>query len=166
MWKEVINYPKYEISEEGAIRSKPCLGNHFKGRELKYSTDKYGYQIVCFNTKERKVNLKVHRLVAQAFIPNPENKPQVNHIDGDKTNNSVSNLEWVTASENIRHAKNIGIQCECPNRKLVKQYTKDGVFVAEYQSLKAAQEATGIGWTGISACTRGVRKTAGGFVWR
>ena len=63
----------------------------------------YGYLVVKLCKNNIRSNKKIHRLVAQAFIPNPENKPQVNHIDEDKTNNMVSNLEWMTAKENTNH---------------------------------------------------------------
>lgn len=75
------------------------------GTPLKKHISPYGYERVCVNGK----NWLVHRIVAMAFIPNPENKPQVNHIDGNKQNNDVSNLEWVTPGENMRHASRMGL---------------------------------------------------------
>ena len=84
-------------------------GNVFnpKGVELKQQTNHKGYKTVHVNYFSGRKTCSVHRLVALAFIPNPENKPQVNHIDGDKTNNCVDNLEWVTQTENMRHATDI-----------------------------------------------------------
>lgn len=83
-------------------------GRFFNGnRELKLVVSHKGYLIAHFNIEKKKRTSPVHRLVAKAFIPNPHNKPEVNHIDGDKTNNHVSNLEWVTSKENKRHAMEV-----------------------------------------------------------
>jgi hypothetical protein len=159
-WEEL-----YEVSKDAVIKSIPRYGTRREGTILSHSTDSDGYNVVKFRNKSIVKTMKVHRLVATTFIPNPDNKPQVNHKDGNKKNNNVSNLEWVTASENIRHAKTMGLQCECPNRQRVEQL-EDGLVINVFPSLKEAEKQTGIGWTGISAVTRGIRKTAGGYYWR
>ena len=90
-------YPGVFISDSGIV-------SNSKGREIPQSPDGAGYPKASVFLNKKVVTLKVHRLVAEAFIPNPESKPEVNHIDGDKTNYSIANLEWVTHLENMRHA--------------------------------------------------------------
>ena len=162
---KLIFNDKYYVTKEGTVHSVPRNGTRKGGHTLSQSKDSDGYCVVKLRDKQKVVTGKVHRLVAKAFLPNPLNKPQVNHKDGDKTNNHVDNLEWVTASENVRHAKATGLQCECPNRQAVFQI-QAGQIIAEYPSLKAAEIATGIKWQGISHCIRGVRNTAGGYQWK
>ncbi|MBJ8023716.1 NUMOD4 domain-containing protein [Bacillus cereus] len=119
IWKDVVGYePFYQVSNTGEIRSKdrkvptrnPEKLATRKGRILIQMTSRNGYKKVSLtrNVKDKK-QIQLHRLVALAFIPNPESKPFVNHIDGDKTNNHVSNLEWVTEKENAEHASEIGL---------------------------------------------------------
>lgn len=101
----------YEVSSFGRVRSvdrvvirKDGLVKNIKGVTLKQQKDKLGYLRVRFSLGNLKFTYKVHRLVAESFIENPENLPQVNHIDGNKTNNCVGNLEWVNNSQNQIHA--------------------------------------------------------------
>lgn len=96
-WKQLDD--KYYVSSLGRLATS-------KGRILKQRTNERGYKVVSLPSPHSN---RVHRIVAQAFIPNPQNKPQVNHIDGDKTNNSVDNLEWVTNKENMLHAIDNGL---------------------------------------------------------
>lgn len=166
MFKPIKGFEElYSINEEGVVKSVGRNGNGFKEHIMTSSTDSDGYKVVKLRNKNKVITKKIHRMVAEVFLDNPDNKPQINHKDGNKANNHISNLEWVTASENIRHAKDHGLQCECPNRVKVAQKTRAGQVIATYQSLKAAEIETGIHWTGISAVIRGVRKTAGGFIW-
>ena len=123
----------YIINEDGTIFGK------VRGK-IKKPTDNHGYDIVCLSLNNKQSQYSVHRLVATKYIPNPENKPQVNHKDGDKKNNKVSNLEWVTQSENIKHSiyeiGNKGHGAVKP-----KRVSRDGVV---YESIRDAANATGI----------------------
>ena len=113
-WLDVVGYEGcYQVSDYGRVKSVARISaqnHHLRERIRKPETDKDGYQIVNL-CKDGKVRLhKVHRLVAMAFIKNTDNRDQINHIDGNKANNRVSNLEWVNGSENVRHALDTGLR--------------------------------------------------------
>lgn len=95
-------YKGYTVFEDGVILS-------LSGKKMRPGKDGRGYHFVIIHSDGMRKPKKVHRIVAECFIPNPENKPQVNHIDGDKDNNAASNLEWVTQSENMKHAYKMGL---------------------------------------------------------
>lgn len=127
VWKSVLGYEDiFEISDLGNLRNKKT------GRILKQHINKAGYATVATKIggrKGRNVCFKIHRLVATAFVPNPENKPEVNHIDGNKKNNAKWNLEWNTSKENVEHAHATGLVTvrrgtECSHSKL----TEDAVY--------------------------------------
>lgn len=100
-WKQIPNLP-YEISSLGKIRN-------LQGKVLKTYVQNSGYEQIKINYQGLHIHKSIHRLVAEAFIPNPLNRPCVNHIDGNKLNNTVNNLEWCTNSENILHARKTGL---------------------------------------------------------
>jgi len=142
-----------------------------------------GYlSVELFNGGESK-RLLIHRLVAQAFIDNPDNLPQVNHIDENKLNNCVTNLEWCTAKYNMnygngaktRHSKtdysteyrkHIARENGKQSSKKVIQLSKDNEYIATYKSIKQASELLGIDASHITHVCKGQRKSAGGFIWR
>lgn len=164
-WKPIEGYEGlYEVSDLGNVRS---LNYRRTGKPqvLKLSDDSYGYlQINLCKNRERKCS-RVNILVAQAFIPNPENKPEVNHKDEDKHNNRVDNLNWCTREENMEWGT-------CRERitkslkKTVTQYTNDGVPIKVWDSATQVEIELGINQSSISKCCKGRRKTAGGYIWR
>lgn len=102
IWKDIIGYEGlYQVSNLGRIYSTPRPST--KGGIRKTNIDTRGYQYVCCKKFGKGKNLLLHRVIAIHFIPNPENKPQVNHINGNKLDNTIENLEWSTAQENIHH---------------------------------------------------------------
>ena len=117
MFKDVKGYEKYyEISSEGIVRSKDRTQTDprgrtrtWKGKVLKPDIAQNGYYRVTFSIHKKKKQFYLHRLIATHFIDNPNNLPQVNHIDGNKLNNSINNLEWVTVQENTIHAYKHGL---------------------------------------------------------
>lgn len=153
-WKPIEGFTNYEVSDEGYVR------NTHTGRILKQSIVG-GYAKVDLYQKGKRTNMKVHRLVAKAFIPNPENKATVNHKDENKLNNNVSNLEWMTQKENSNYGtRNQRITQK--KSKRVKCIETDTI----YNSLKEAAAALGISMTSISQNCHGKQKTAGGYHWK
>lgn len=161
VWKDIKGYEgKYQVSNRGKIRSL-VHGNRIRKTVIN-NRDKYEY-VSLFSNKVH--THKVHRLVAEAFIPNPEHKPQVNHINGNKQNNHVENLEWVTAKENNRHAIVTGLRKK-NNSKIVNQYDLNGNFIKNWHSIRTIEKELKIANSSITACCKGKLKTAGGFTWR
>ena len=117
VWKSVVGFEdSYQVSDLGRVRSVDRLvfktngrQQFFKGRVLSLTKNACGYPQMILHTNGKPRSVRVHRLIALAFIPNPENKPDVNHKDGVKTNNVLANLEWSTTSENVKHAYDNGL---------------------------------------------------------
>lgn len=136
IWKDVEGYEDYyQVSNFGRVRSKDRLRSNgdrgyckVKGKILKNAKNELGYHILGLSVNGNRKMVKVHRLVAKAFISNPERKPFVNHMDGNPQNNHVSNLEWCTQKENMQHAYDSGLMKSnfTKNKeKILEEYTKN-----------------------------------------
>jgi plasmid maintenance system antidote protein VapI len=159
-WRDAIDYEGfYQVSSLGRVKRGNSLNKHYSGKILKGGLDSSGYRYICAYVRKRRKNLWVHRLVAQAFILNPENKPQVNHIDGNKLNNRAGNLEWCTNEENIKHANRLGLQ---DHKHLCKAIVCKETG-EKFDSVTQAATYLGVSKTCISRVLKGKSKTAGGY---
>jgi hypothetical protein len=152
-------FEKYEVSNLGKIR------NMKSGRILKPFLDRSGYLRHCLCENNKRKYLFLHRIIATTFIDNPEGKPCVNHIDENKLNNDLSNLEWCTVKENNVHGTRIKRASEKCFKKVIQLDLNDNVL-NEFESIKQAGQETGASASHISSCCNGKRKSAGGFKWR
>lgn len=184
IWKDIQGYEGlYQVSNQGNVKSlhfgtkyhHPNWQNQEdKLLRPKLATSGY-YRVELYKPGSRKC-LYIHRLVAIAFIPNPEGKTEVNHIDGNKLNNSVDNLEWASRSENQRHAIKLGLRksspmagrtgAKNPNSKQVIQYDLDGNFVKLWECSADAAKAFNKKHPAIKDCANYRYKTSLGYIWR
>lgn len=172
-WRAIPEYEGiYEVSNFGNVRSLPRYkrGNFdskvfIEGKAIKQVKNNRGYYIVQLSKNNKVKNFSVHRLVATAFIPNPNSFPQINHKDEDKTNNRASNLEWTTLKRNINYGTR-NKRMALTKGKNVKAFDDDGNFIMGFCSMAVAEKITGINQGDISRCTLGKTEHAGGYVWK
>lgn len=173
IWKDINGYEGiYQVSNIGRVKSL----KFGKERVLKPKIDMAGYLIISlYNDGIERKTTSVHRLVCSAFLNNPENKRTVNHINGIKTDNRLENLEWLTYSENQRHAYNNGLRKGALTGKFGKynhlskpicQYSKNGEFINEFEGFMDAYRKTGINNGNINQCCKCNRNYAGGYIWK
>ena len=175
-WRDVEGYEgKYQVSNWGNVRSLNYNNMGFANNLKPNDKITGGYLCVYLRKNNKTKQYKIHRLVAETFIPNFENKLCVNHIDGNKLNNNVDNLEWCTSSENNKHAYRCGLKkgtwlnkrgIQHPTSKSVAQYDKNGEFIKKYESITEASNETKIIKKAICNCLRKKSKTSGGYIWR
>ena len=161
IWKDIKDYEgKDQISNLGNVK------NSKNNNLLSIRNDCcWGYVFVTLNKNGKPKNYKVHRLVAKTFIPNPLNKAEVNHIDGNKLNNCVDNLEWVTRAENQKHAIKNGL-VSFENKKKPVIQLKDEKEIARYKSIADVETTTGYLACNVCKCCKGKIKQYKGFHWR
>ena len=172
IWRDVKGYEGlYQVSNLGRVKSldrevdiynknnKKIHKRIIKGKALKYGGNTLGYINVALYKDGVLKRIYVHRLVAEAFISNPNNYPCINHIDENKENNNVDNLEWCTVKYNINYGTRIG-----KISKKVNQYDLDGNFIKEWESIKKASKELKL--TKIWEACNGKRNKCGNFIWQ
>ena len=156
---KIEGFEKYEVSNLGKVR------NIKSGKVLKPQLNRNGYLMHLLYENNKQKHLYLHRIIAIAFIDNPEEKPCVNHIDENKLNNDLSNLEWCTVKENNIHGTRTKRVAEKCFKKVIQLDLNDNVLNG-FESMTQAEQETGASVSHISSCCNGKRKSAGGFKWR
>ena len=156
---KIEGFENYEVSNLGKVR------NIKSGRMLKPHLNHNGYLKHHLYRHDKQKELFLHRIIATAFIDNPGEKPQVNHIDENKLNNDLSNLEWCTGRENLVHGTRTKRVAEKLSKKVIQLDLNDSVL-NEFESMGQAERETGVPSGNISRCCNGERKSAGGYKWR
>ena len=174
-WRDILDFEGlYQVSNLGRVKSLWFTNNVYnkkyrKDRILKATTTHSNYVQVALRKSNKMYHRLVHRLVAQAFIENPSQLPQVNHKDGNKKNNVVDNLDWVSPRENQLHAVKIGLRAsggKCYNAKAVIQYDMQDNFIKEYSSISQASKETNSNAINILKCCKGQRNKCNNYKWK
>ena len=181
IWKNIEGYPNYQVSNMGRV--KRLSTGYYRRTEkiLKPQLQNNGYLHIKLSQKDKTKCILVHRLVAQVFIPNPNNLPQVNHINEDKTDNRVENLEWCTQKYNINYGNGISKRVKTNKEngtykkigeinskirsKSILQFSKDNSFIRKWDCIMDIQRELGYDNKQICSCLKNRQKTAKGFKW-
>jgi hypothetical protein len=170
LFKQIKDFSNYYVSKCGKVYSNK------RKKILKFSLSHNKYYIISLYKNSKYYTKRVNRLVAETFIPNLENKPEVNHINGIKTDNRIENLEWVTKSENVKHAFKIGLKISPKywknkkgklhhSSKKINQLDKMGNFIKCWDCISEVERKINIKRKNISNCLNGWSKSAGGYKW-
>ena len=184
IWKDIIDYPNYQVSNLGNVKSKERFVNckynskrKINSKILKPIMGNGYYYVILYNEQGKSNPKAIHRLVAQAFIHNHDNYKIINHIDGNKLNNNVNNLEWCTQSHNVKEAYRLGLEKpqltnlgkkgkDNKKAKKIKQIDIESNITLNYFfGILEAQRQTGINFRNIHSCLNKKRKSAGGYKW-
>lgn len=158
VWKKIEEFEYYEVSNLGRVKSNQP---NKKEKILKNRVSKFGYIRVMLQNRNVKKESLVHRLVCLAFLPNTGNKPQVNHINGIKSDNRLENLEWCSVLENMFHSLNNG-----RNKKSVSVIRYLGNKATIYHTIKSASIDNEVSTASIHQCLKGKSKTCNGYKWK
>ena len=174
IWKPVVGYEGlYECSNMGRVKSVDRYVSHIyegeyqfiKGRIRKTKLNNGGYEMLSLFRDGKEKTCLVHRIIAEAFLSNPYNLPEVNHKDECKTNNFVENLEWCDREYNLYYGTRRQRQAEKEMVPVI-QYTKDGMLIKKWDSMQSVMDDLGINRGNISNCCSGRCKSVGGYKWK
>lgn len=168
IWKPIKDFPNYAISNKGRVYS--FTRSEAFNKVVRMRIGKHGYYYVMLCKDSKVITKKVHRLVAENFLPNVENLDCVNHRDECRTNNAAENLEWCTTAYNVTYG---GAKRKVQEKfvetgwsKAVEQYDKQGNLISTFSSIAEAARRSGCSKTGICSCCRGNRLSNRGFIWK
>lgn len=172
IWRDVVGYEDtHQVSNLGRVRVKERVINtstgkrKYKSKLLSIQTSVEGYKFVILIVNNNRKTAYIHRLIAEAFIPNPDNLPCVNHKDEDKSNNSIENLEWCTVAYNNTYGTRLERVSKTRSKAII-QYSLDDKFIRIWDSTREAAKFIGCCRENINRCLVGDTKTAFGFKWR
>lgn len=161
IWKPILGYEgKYAVSNHGRVKS---LNYRHTGKDrlLSLLRDGHGYHQVVLYIEGQRNRVLVHRIVAEAFIPNTDNKPHIDHINTNRLDNRPENLRWCTRQEN----SNNPLTCAHHSKRTL-QFDTNGTLIKEWASAREASACLGISVSAICSCRKGRSMTSGGYVWR
>lgn len=165
IWKDIKGYEGlYQVSNLGNVKSLNYKRWH-KEKIMNMQINKGGYYTISLHKDKKEKRFLVHRLVAEAFIPNIYNLPQINHKDENSLNNNYKNLEWCNQGYNNNYGNHNEKMIKSLSKR-IKQYDKNNNFIKEWMSMIIASKELNINSGNICCCCKGRKKTAGGYIWR